>query len=118
MVLGWDPQMSRLKQVLIYLNTSSLGVITFYKTFFIYALVGWKMWCEVILPRNKIKGEITARYIYQTLSIDAKILVALGVPSVQLFTILMLTSQIKILIIKQWKDESSDDFQSKDATKP
>ena len=57
------------------------------------------MLCEVILPRNKIKGEITARYIYQTLSIDAKILVALGVPSVQLFNILMLTNQINILII-------------------
>ena len=27
------------------------------------------MWCEVILPRNKVKGEITERYFYQTLSL-------------------------------------------------
>ena len=29
---------------------------------------GWKLWCEVILLRNKVKGEITEGYLYQTLS--------------------------------------------------
>ena len=29
----------------------------------------WKMWCEVVLPKNKIRGETTEHYSYQTLSI-------------------------------------------------
>ena len=29
---------------------------------------GEKMKCEVILPRNQIRGEITKNYFYQTLS--------------------------------------------------
>ena len=30
--------------------------------------MGEKMWCEVILPRNKVKGEIMSIIIYLTLS--------------------------------------------------
>ena len=35
-----------------------------------YTCDGWKMRCELILPRNEMRGEITECYFYQTLSVS------------------------------------------------
>ena len=63
---------------LLYTPTPSSLVNSMKLVLNFYACEGWKMWCDVVSPPNKERGEITKHYFYQTLTMYVVLGVWLG----------------------------------------